>query len=244
MRLLTRFLFSLSLMIVAGQSFSAQWSAPTDSELKMLPPYCTAKMKNDAALIQIYEPQVGPQFANIHHYCSALNFLNRFYSDSNRNEAKSYLAFAVNEFNYMTQHLYPGNTALTAEIYLNQGVAESLQGRDAEAVRDMQKAIELDPRLDKAYAMQAKFFSDRHQQVEALKIITQGLRYVPESKRLKRLYSKFGGKLPYPEPVDQEKSKQAVQSQETNSVPEQPAPTEEKQKIGIPSDPWCRFCPE
>lgn len=245
MRLLTRFLFLLSLMIVAGQSFSAQWSGPTDSELKMLPPYCTAKLKNDPALVQRYQPEVGPQFANIHHYCFALNFLNRFYNDTNRSEAKSYLAFALNDFNYMTQHLYPGNPSLTAEIYLNQGIAESLQGRDAEAVRDLQKAIELNPRLDRAYATQAKFFADRRQQAEALKIVSQGLRYVPESKRLKRLYLEFGGKLPYPEPIDQEEPKPTVQSQETSSTPEQPTPApEEKQKIGTPSNPWCRFCPE
>lgn len=245
MRLLTRFLFTLSLMIVAGQSFSAQWSTPTESELKMLPPYCTAKLKNDPALIQVYRPAIGPQFANIHHYCFALNFLNRFYSDSNRNEAKSYLAFALNDFNYMTQHLIPGNIPLTAEIYLNQGIAESLQGRDAEAVRDMQKAIEIDPRLDNAYAMQARFFSERHQQAEALKIVTQGLRYVPESKKLKRLYSKFGGKLPYPEPIDKEESKPALSSEDTSSMPVQTTPAaEEKQKIGSPSNPWCRFCPD
>lgn len=244
MRLLTRFLFSLSLMIVAGQSFSAQWSVPTDFELKMLPPFCTAKLKNDAALIQIYEPEVGPQFANIHHYCFALNFLNRFYTDSNRDEARSYLAFALNDFNYMTQHLYPGNKSLTAEIYLNQGIAESLQGKDADAIRDLQKAIELNPRLDNAYATQAKFFADRHEPAQALKIVSQGLRYTPESKRLKRLYLKFGGKLPYPKPIDQEEPKQTVESQETGSTPTQPAPDEEKQKIGSPSNPWCRFCPD
>ncbi len=262
MQLLRRCLLTVAITLMAGQSFAAQWSAPTDAELRLLPPYCVAKLRNDPALTRIWAPRVGQQFTNLHHYCFGLNFVNRYLFHSRPEDKASNLNFALNEFSYMVEHLFP-NSPLAPEIYLSRGAALLYVKRDSEAIRDIMKAVELNPQLDKAYDTLAKFYVDHDQRDKALETVTEGLRHSPDSNKLKHRYTQLGGKQPYPEPLrqsapEQEKTPPAAATTEhKESAPqsddapktdstapaESPSAASDKPKIGSPSNPWCRFCP-
>ena len=111
------------------------------------------------------------------------------------------------------------------------------------------------------------------QKDEALAVVTDGLRHVPDSTVLQRKYKERGGKLPYPEPVARAADVPEVQAHpagegktlegegkhqdkvKPDPVSPQPDAAEEgskqenaqapaKPKIGSPTNPWCRFCPD
>lgn len=246
--------------MLAGPSFAARWSAPTDAELRGLPPYCTAKLKFVPGGAQAYAATVGAQYKNIHHYCDGLNFLNRYYRASSPAEGRSNLALAIIEFDYMVRHLVP-DSPLAPQIYLSRATALALSNRKPEAVRDMIQAITLDPKFVRGYGALADLYSDVHQRGKALETVVEGLRQIPDSPTLKRRYRELGGKLPYPKPAaasvvasppsestppetaaknDESMPDAGEAEQEDEEEPDETAPP----KIGSPTNPWCRFCPE
>lgn len=235
-------------------------SYPTDAELKRLPPFCTWKLRGGAAEYQQGTALLGEQFKNSHHYCAGLNFVNRYYRSPASAEGKSMLHFAINEFTYMVDHLV-ANSSMAGESHLERGVAFALSKRDAEAARDFQQAVIHNPRLAKAYLGWADFLADRKRRAEALKVVTEGLRHVPDSRPLQRRYESLGGKLPYPEPVvavaplkggptesrkeEGQPSPQAVPA--TIPDPSTPATRATQAPPPAPSEntsSYCRFCPE
>ena len=126
--------------------------------------------------------------------------------------------------------------------------------------------------LVKAYTLTSDIHVKLNQKNEALTVVTEGLRHVPDSRALQRLYKERGGKLPYPEPIaraaevpaapDQTpregepaagegKPKDTVQLAPASPAPDAAAgggPADAQApatpKIGSPTNPWCRFCPD
>jgi tetratricopeptide (TPR) repeat protein len=203
---------------------------------------------------------LGEQFKNSHHYCTGLNFLNRYYRSPVSGDGKSMLHFAINEFTYMVDHLVP-NSSLAGESFLERGVAFALSKRDAEAAGDFQQAVIHNPRLAKAYLGWADFLADRKRREEALKVVTEGLRHVPDSRPLQRRYESLGGKLPYPESVIavaplKEGSTESRKAEELPShqavpaaIPDASAPSTRATQAPSPASsenkrPYCRFCPD
>jgi tetratricopeptide (TPR) repeat protein len=169
----------------------------------VLPPYCQAKLDGNHHPDLVARWKDMPLFVSMHHYCFSLNFLNRAQRMTGH-EKLSNSSSAVNGFDYCI-HNWPKDHPLMPEIYLYRGTALRLGGKDMEAMRDYYKALGLNPRLSKAYVGLTDFFADNKQNVEALKIATQGLSYLPADKALQRRYIQLGGKLPYPEPVEHSK---------------------------------------
>ena len=158
------------------------------------------------------------------------------------------------------------------EVYLNRGLVYSLMGDNGKAILDVNKALELNPKLVKAYALASDTYIKLNQKSEALAVVTDGLRQVPDSSVLQRLYKERGGKLPYPEPLvrpaevpvappqaardgettEAKKSQDAVQLAPASPAPEAAGdgggraegPPPATPKIGSPTNPWCRFCPD
>lgn len=259
-----RWVLGIGVMLVGGMlaapSLAARWSRPTDMELRLLPPYCTAKLKNLPGGAQAYAATVGAQYTNIHHYCNGLAFLNRYYRAPMSAEGRSYLAFAVNEFDYMVDHLFP-DSPLAPQIYLSRGTALALSKRYPEAARDMAKAVALNPKFAQGYQALADLYSDQHQQAKALETVTDGLRQLPDDPNLKRRYRELGGKLPYPEPATPsvaasppskaappetaaKNDEPAPDAEETEQEDEEKPADTAQPKIGSPTNPWCRFCPD
>jgi tetratricopeptide (TPR) repeat protein len=160
---------------------------------------------------------------------------------------------------------------------MNRGLVLSLQKRSGEAIIEILKAIEMNPKLARAYSMVADHYLKINRKDEALKYITEGLRHNPETKSLQKRYINLGGKTPYPEPVESQKKrpentsavkenaqtvinqtviKEEVKPADGTKAAEAPQADPAKsdngkgvddtataQKIGSPTNPWCRFCP-
>lgn len=246
-----RVALGLAIILITGSAHAGDGFNPTDTELKSLPAFCTWKLRGGRAEINQGFALLGEQFKNSIHYCAGLNFLNRYYRSPTSPGARSFLHFAIDEFTYMVEHLVP-NSTLAAESYLGRATAYALSKRDAEAMRDFRQAAQHNPRLARVYVAWADFLTERKQQAEALKVVSEGLRWVPDSTALRTRYERLGGKLPYPEPVvAAETGKQENPDPPPAAKPE-PAASEAKPAVPEPASPqaadpdrpYCRFCPD
>lgn len=243
------------------------WAPMTEQEVKQLPGYCMVKYREqngDAGARSEGMALIGSQYSNVHHFCGGLNYLNRYYRYMGRRDAGSYLAFAINEFNYMVEHMYP-QSAIGAEIFLNRGLAYSLSKNDAKAISDLQQALKLDPKLVRAYITMADQYTKLKNRGKALEVVAEGLRYVPDNRALKRRYDELGGKKPYPEPLvasvpiapvvtaphlKAEEPAVLQQSAKPGAVIDEGGPGSVEKNgsatpaIGSPTNPYCRFCPD
>lgn len=248
------------LLVLAGALASINAQAKlTDNELASLPNYCTARLKTSSlAEYNMWLQTLGKGFNHTHHYCFGLNDLNRYYQSRTARDKKFHLKNAEGNFTYMVTHAEE-TYSLMPEVYLNRGITFSLMKRDAEAVSDMNKALELNPNLVKAYNYLADYYAGIKLKDKALLIITDGLRHNPNITSLQRRYRELGGKLPYPEPVKpapaetaQPAMPESVPSPVQAEMVDKPAPatvapapdTPSESKIGSPKNPYCRFCPD
>ncbi len=248
------------------QAHATEPHGPSDAEFANLPLYCRAKLisRIGSADYRQWEGVLGKDFVHTHHYCFALNFINRYYRSRTAQDKHFNLNSALNNLDYMVTHADPGYS-LMPEIYQNRGLVYSLMGRHGDAVTDMNKAIELNPRQAKAYNVLADYYRDTRQQQKALETVTQGLRHNPGVRSLQRRYTELGGTLPYPEPI-QSGPVDASSSSPNAEAPPSAAPADAmpaetpagmgpaapaappepaaEPKIGSPTNPYCRFCPD
>lgn len=248
---------------------------PTDAEMASLPPYCKAKMKAAPGSPEYssWEATLGKDFSHTHHYCAGINFINRYYGARSTADKRATLKDAQTNLQYMVTHADPGYS-LMPEVYLNLGVVYSLNNQPAQAITHFNKAIELNPKLPRAYTGLADYYLKSKQKAKALETVTEGLRHNPGTRSLQRRYTELGGKLPYPEPVVAEVKPDQSSPVEASAVdapagdtpvgagdkpvaaasvsgaveepPEAAAASPEivKPKIGSPTNPYCRFCPD
>lgn len=260
------FLFACYAIPAAGAHFIF-----TDAELKALPPYCEPRMMRTPGQYDHWNDVLGPDFQHTHHYCEGLGFLNRYYRARSQLEIRDTLGQAYDGISYLISHAQP-SYSLMPEAYLNRGFVLSLMKRDGEAIKDLNKALELNPDLVRAYTLASDIYIKLKQKDEARTMISEGLRHVPDSTVLQRRYKEQGGKLPYPEPINRSAEVPTVPGQarregETANRESTPQDTAQQAaaspapdaaagggrvdaqapatpKIGSPSNPWCRFCPD
>lgn len=244
----------------------AQGVVPSDAELSNLPAFCTARLKSGIGSpdYRMWENQLGKDFMHTHHYCLGINFINRYYRSRTQQDKRLNLNNAMGNLSYMVTHADPAYS-LMPDVYQNRGLVYSLMGRHGEAVSDMNKAIELNPHQVKAYNVLADYYSSTRQPKQALETIIAGLRHNPDTRSLQRRYTQLGGKLPYPEPIQPSTADASSSSPKTEAAPSaapaDAAPTETpagsgqaepvappqpatESKIGSPTNPYCRFCPD
>ncbi len=179
-----------------------------DSEYQALPAYCTLskqRLSGDKAASEMGFAQYGEQFRDVQHLCWGIGFLNRYYRYSNSvdlfgHPPESNLNNAMAEFNYMVNNLSE-NSAFGMDIFLYRGILFAIRKQYAKAMIDFRKSLTYNPTNVKTYNAMASIYENQNQKSEALKVITEGLRYIPDSKSLKRRYVEMGGKLPYPDPI-------------------------------------------
>lgn len=255
-----KFLMMMSIAVLALQAPNGAATASVlpdqvlDSELARLPPYCAARMKmpQDSPEARAWRSQIGQNFVDFFHYCSGLNYLNRYWGARTVRERNYYLQQARAEFDYMVNAMRPDFT-MAAELFANRAEALKLMGKTGDAVRDFTQAIAITPTLVRPYLQLADVYSQNGDRTRALETITNGLRYVPESTALQRRYVELGGKAPFPEPIvskaAEKTSEPEIPGESKPAVPPgatlpQPAPqTETAPALGTPKNPYCRFCP-
>ena len=242
--------FVMLCLIVPYAKYS--FGAPTYNS-GALPYWCDEKVRETTGW------KSGLQ-GGIYHYCGGLNHLNDYWKKKSPYERQYALERAIGEFNYMIVNNPGSQDPMLGEVYLNKAYALRLGGKKAEAIGALYKAIELNPRLTQAYLELATMLAKLKQEDKALKVVTQGLRYMPGTPSLERRYNTLGGKLPYPDPIQKPAevvdaiSVQDKASESSGSAPVVEKANEEKNKplppiennvdqIGEGSNPWCRFCP-
>lgn len=167
-------------------------AALSRADLASLPPFCNP----DYRKINKWTKGLA-----LHHYCAGLDHLNKYYTAKSQDKRNWHYSLGMSEFNYVLKHPDPVRNPLVGNQYYSRGKLYSLGGKDIAAVKDWYKAIEVNPKLRRAYLDLARYLAAHDQKDQALKIITTGLRHLPKSKSLQKRYVKLGGKLPYPEPV-------------------------------------------
>lgn len=265
-------LLSFSLPVVAATNAATNATNYSDAEIKALPPFCEARLKRIPGKFEYWNKILGPDFIHTHHYCSGLAQINRYYRARTRQQKTYSLQGANGALSYMVSHASP-SYSLMPDVYLNRGLVLSLMGNTGGAITDLKKAQELNPKLVRAYTLSSDIHAKLKQKDEALAVVAEGLRHVPDSAVLKRIYKERGGKLPYPEPISptaqvpaapaqtrkegdlpeaenksQDAAKQAPASPASDAAggsgghADAQAPA--TPKIGSPTNPWCRFCPD
>jgi tetratricopeptide (TPR) repeat protein len=251
----------IALSLYATTAAAANWEGASAAEIAVLPPYCTVRVTG--GMDKNWLNTLGSIYNHLHHYCYALNYANRYYKSPNSQDRKFYLLSIDNNVNYVITHGDQSST-LMPEIYFTKGKFLILGGKDAEGVKAFFQAIQLKPDYPDPYVGIADFYTQRGNNKDALKFLQDGLRQQPTSRQLARRYKELGGKLPLPEvpasnnksastesqtPVPAETEKKVVVAAplvvpQTSNPGKTPAGETTPEKIGNPSNPWCRFCAE
>lgn len=246
--------------VVLSGACMATSPAPSGAEFATLPPYCKQKGEQffDPIANQMWSDTFGKEnWLHMHHYCYGLNYLvNRYYKGRTPQDRAWMLGEAVSNISYTLQRATLG-FPLLPEMHLNRGKAYRLLGRGPEAISDWLKATALNPEYVAAYIALADYYSDLKQADKALEMASEGLRHVPASKALQRRYQELGGKLPFPDPYKKPVEQNVVaapkpatdaaatsKASPETSATEMPKPAETEPTIGMPGNPYCRFCPD
>jgi tetratricopeptide (TPR) repeat protein len=230
----------------------AQADNNSPSSEALLPYYCQQSFMRSQQGAEFYKGMEGkgPQ-----HYCYGLAKLNKAYMMRGGDERNWAIDSAIGEINYVLGKNPPEDHPVVAEMYLSRGIANRLLGRSGAAAGDFIKAIQIQPKLGKAYVELADFYSGIKQNPKALETVTTGLRHVPGDKSLQRRYKEYGGKPPFPEPLVTHEERKAEPIQRDGKLavdeggkkvvaPTPPVSAIPPPEIGSASNPWCRFCPE
>lgn len=209
----------------------------------------------------IYD-MLGGDYIHMHHYCWALNYANRADKHWNDKVALSYsLRNAAENFKYMLDHATPG-FFMRPEIHLRLGKVLLRAKSPFEAEQNFQKAIQIKPDYVPAYLALSDFYKETGSLNKAISLLKEGLKHAPSSRSLARRYQELGGKLPLPEasppvtetsqpvaqpPVPAVAEKNLAEADPvaaSNTAMPEPSPTSNvpPEKIGSPSNPYCRFC--
>lgn len=252
----------------------------TASEVKAMPHACITigmgridglfwseamNRNNTLHLLDLPENAMAKDAPWFHHYCwGKLSKLRSIYAKDPQKRNQEIRIWRNN-----MEYIVDSNTKLTIKwAYLPEiftEIAESylVEKKYALALSMAEKALELNPKHADAYAVIVDSRSAIGHKEKALAAATEGLRYAPTSKGMKRRYKALGGTEPYPEPyietpevTAKQSSEPAVEASpraEPTEPPTQPTsgalPSEGRTTtppaapVGSPTNPYCRFCP-
>ncbi|HQS80870.1 MAG TPA: tetratricopeptide repeat protein [Thiobacillus sp.] len=248
-------------IIFFGLAAINQVNAATDTtpqDISMLPTYCDAKMgRQEPAVVAQWLRNMGREnWVHLHHYCGGLIEINRYYRGTTGRQ-KANLGNAVNEFKYVLERWTP-DFYLRAEAHLNRGRAYKLMRQDGPAFADFQKALELNSRLAPASIELADIYIKQGKRDAALAVLKSGIESNPDTRSLRRRYTELGGDIkalndPILVPqVETSPSSSAVPEVAESEIREEaetaidvkPPVQLIEPKIGSPTNPYCRFCPD
>lgn len=238
-----------AILLLTVPAWAVESFAPTPAEEAM----CQARVYS----------RLGPRDENtqhMHHYCSGLRYLDRAYASMrNKRDMQYKLDVAINNLDYVLTHTQE-DYVMRGEVHVAKARALKLAGKKTAAVTEFNKALRYELGTPDAYQALADHYLESGNKAKALEMATEGLRRNPDSRGLKRRYTELGGKLPYPETIQATSVVEPLPSQnaetqhetspvatkiEANSAPPADTPVStQPPKIGSPTNPFCRFCPD
>lgn len=164
-------LFSVTAVAEEPYSFS-------ESEAKQLPPFCLGmSIGNFQDNAKHLKRNIKAPGEHTQHFCHGMKSIIR----------NEYLT-AVQEFEYVQEHSTSQHELLdSTSLYKAEALGKL--GKNALAISEYNKAIQLNNKYHQAYAKLADFYLILGMKQDALDTINNGLKYSPNSKGLnKRLY--------------------------------------------------------
>ena len=260
-------LFGLFLTMPALAAEVMPWTPISQAEFKTLPPYCAVRLSDDRQTPEwkLWEGQLGSGFSDVHHYCQALIHLQRYYSATSQQIRRLFLQEAIHNLDYMISANHSvAQLTILPDIFADKGRTLLLQKKDAEAIQAFLQAIKLNPDTVSAYTALSDISVKEGNKQKALQYAEEGLKNVPDNRALQRRYKALSGHVFVP-PVVTDKPVEAKAiaadpgvtgvarsaapgsaAMETGTAPAAPVPSPaagDSQKIGTPTNPYCRFCP-
>jgi len=184
---------SLSLILFSVNTWAVGAFKPTEAELRMLPPYCKPKAVNLNSkvgpyqkyrpLIKIWKQRLGPDYVHLHHYCQALQALNKIYKEPEKK--KFYYKVALGNIEYMERNASK-KFILMPEIFYTKAKVLYSMGRTDDAIKYLISAIRLKKNFTAPYVKLIEIYSKLGMKDKAKKVLTTGLKYNPKSKALLR----------------------------------------------------------
>ncbi|BAL25890.1 hypothetical protein [Azoarcus sp. KH32C] len=249
-------LLTCLLLAATSAATAADAFAPTAAEMRLLPPFCAQKIGGSSSGVGVpAAEQMGRgNWLHIHHYCFAVNFVNRARSSRNAKDRIYNLNLAKGNYGYVIKATQP-RFAMRPQIYVELGKVE-LQLKDVvEGERWFNEALAFNPAYEPAYQALIDLYQELKRNSDALKIATDGLKHVPNSESLQKAYLALGGKKPFPEPVVEKPAPDAsgaVAQEVGQGGAEGSAPPSDGTATAAdrtptttppPPETGCRFCP-
>ena len=161
-------------------------------EVAMLPNYCIytelrirVPAGNNPAEIKRWQTIMGPIFGAMHHYCWGLMKTNRAnILARTQQDRRFYLNDAIGEFNFVIQRA-PPDFVLLPEILTKKGENLLRLGKAAQAMVELERAIELKPNYWPPYIAMSDHYKATGQIAKARETLETALSHSPDSKSLK-----------------------------------------------------------
>lgn len=169
-----------------ANAYDPSW--PSQKEIATLPPYCKALLVGGAGSPEysMWAAKLGNGFGHTHHYCVGLNFVRRAMLTKESGSDKYNLGQqALIEFNYVISNA-PPTYILMPEILVQKGKTLVNLGQNGAAAQSFQKAIQLNPKYQPAYASMSDMYAKLGNKEESIKILQEGLRHNPQAGYLKK----------------------------------------------------------
>ncbi|MBS0510332.1 MAG: hypothetical protein JSR42_03975 [Proteobacteria bacterium] len=251
---MTKFLIGALLGITALSVQAAQPYGPTDNEISALPELCAVKLRQaNTPQEKAYATKYGVNWLHMHHYCFALNFLNRGRMSGNQKDIRASLDTASREFGYVLTHVEK-TFWMRPQISVEAGRVSMRMKDSASASRLFLEAIAQNPAYESAYQGLIEVHRQTGDKAGVLELATSGLRYLPNSAMLQKAYLDAGGKKPFPEPIAKPNQQEKPADEELRAEPASGGErAQSSARTDAPSDAdasradvverGCRFCP-
>jgi tetratricopeptide (TPR) repeat protein len=197
-----KWVFFAGLLVCPLFANAAESFTPSAAELRLLPAFCTDRLqKGSSGKGVAAAAQLGQgNYLHIHHYCFAANFVNRARRTLNRKDRSYNLGLAKNNYNYVIKATEP-RFWMRPQIYVELGKVHLQLKEVGDANRLFNDALAFNPEYEPAYHALIDMYKDVGRGKDALEVATAGLRQVPASVSLKKVFLDLGGKEPFPEPI-------------------------------------------
>jgi tetratricopeptide (TPR) repeat protein len=167
--------------------------AGTQAEYQALQQWCVGRDKWTAEGRKTDYPN-PPEYFHFHHYCAAMNAMNRLYATLDPIKQRYEASLVGGETGYVISHV-PENHFLVPELYALRGRAQSLIKQTPQAEASLLKALQLDPRHVIAYLSLGNLYLETNRKAKAVEATKTGLAIDPQNKPLRRLAAKLDIKL-------------------------------------------------
>lgn len=167
--------------------------AGTQAEYQALQQWCVGRDKWTAEGKHTDYPN-PPEYFHFHHYCAAMNAMNKLYSMIDARKQQYQAGLVVGETGYVLTHVAE-NHPLMPEVYALRGRALALIKQTGQAETNLMKALQLDPRHVGAYSSLGNLYLDSGRKAKAIESAKAGLTADPQNKSLRRLAGKLGMNL-------------------------------------------------